>query len=403
MSTETAVIYHRTLTLPTSRNAAALAGTGRPLESPAETTTGAGTAMAGTVSAVASGAGASVPLATVTVVIPCFNYGRFLHGAITSVLSQDEVEVDVVVVDDCSTDDSIQVAERLAAVDKRVRVVRHTTNRGAVQTFNDGLAEAEGEFIVRLDADDLLTPGSLARAVRLARRFPSVGLVYGHPVHFTDGQQLPRARGRATSWTVWPGASWVQERCADGRNVITSAEVLMRRSVVDRVGGQRDLAHTHDMEMWLRLASFSDVGYVHGADQAWHRDHSASLSAREVDIAVDLEERRLAFTTLFSGATGALPWAAEARRTVTDRLDRETLELLAHEVDANGGSSPVFARLLELELTPTRRNLTSRDRILHRATRSRGPTDRVMSLSRRAAARFRRVREFRNWRQNGVY
>lgn len=382
MSTETAVIYHRTLSLPTHRNAAALPGTGRPLAAPAETTEVIG---------------------TVTVVIPCFNYGRFLHGAVTSVLSQDEVEVDVVVVDDCSTDDSVQVAEGLAAADDRVRVVRHARNLGAVQTFNDGLAEARGEFLVRLDADDLLTPGSLARAVRLARRFPSVGLVYGHPVHFMDGQRLPPARDRATSWTVWPGASWVQERCADGRNVITSAEVLMRRSVVDRVGGQRDLAHTHDMEMWLRLASFSDVGYVHGADQAWHRDHPASLSAREVDIAVDLAERRRAFSTLFAGAVGGLPWAAEACRTVRDRLDRETLESLSHEVDANGGSSPVFARLLELELTPTRRNLTSRDRILRRAARSRGPADRAMSLSRRAVARFRREREFRNWHQNGVY
>ncbi|VXB06206.1 glycosyltransferase family A protein [Citricoccus sp. K5] len=382
MSTETAVIYHRTLSLPTHRNAAALPGTGHPLAAPAETTHVIG---------------------TVTVVIPCFNYGRFLHGAVTSVLSQDEVEVDVVIVDDCSTDDSVQISEGLAAADERVRVVRHVRNLGAVQTFNDGLAEARGEFLVRLDADDLLTPGSLARAVRLARRFPSVGLVYGHPVHFMDGQQLPPARDRATSWTVWPGASWVQERCADGRNVITSAEVLMRRSVVDRVGGQRDLAHTHDMEMWLRLASFSDVGYVHGADQAWHRDHQASLSAREVDIAVDLAERRLAFSTLFSGAVGSLPWAAEACRTVRDRLDRETLESLSHEVDANGGSSPVFARLLELELTPTRRNLTSRDRILRRAARSRGPADRALSLSRRAAARFRREREFRTWHQNGVY
>ncbi|REE02405.1 glycosyltransferase family 2 protein [Citricoccus nitrophenolicus] len=401
MSTATAVIYHRTLTLPTHRNAAAPSGTGRPL-APAETTV-IGTAMDRTGTAVGNGADASVPLATVTVVIPCFNYGRFLHGAVTSVLSQDEVEVDVVIVDDCSTDDSVLVAEALAAADDRVRVVRHAKNRGAVQTFNDGLAEARGEFLVRLDADDLLTPGSLARAVRLARRFPSVGLVYGHPVHFMDGQRLPPARDRATSWTVWPGASWVQERCADGRNVITSAEVLMRRSVVERVGGQRDLAHTHDMEMWLRLASFSDVGYVHGADQAWHRDHPASLSAREVDVAVDLAERRLAFSTLFSGAAGSLPWAVEACRTVRDRLDRETLELLSHEVDANGGNSPMFARLLELELTPTRRNLTSRDRILRRAARSRGPADRAMSLSRRATARLRREREFRNWHQNGVY
>ncbi|NUL48805.1 glycosyltransferase family 2 protein [Cellulosimicrobium funkei] len=342
-------------------------------------------------------------LATVSVVITCYNYAHFLAAAVTSALTQTNVDIDVIIVDDCSTDDSVEVAQHLADADYRVRVIRQDVNGGPVKAFNAGLAQAKGEYLVRLDADDLLTPGSVARAIQLAQRFPSVGLVYGHPVHFVDGQDRPAARLTPTAWSVWPGAEWVQDRCADARNVITSAEVVMRRSVVDRVGGQRDLAHTHDMEMWLRLASFSDVGYVHGADQAWHRDHDTSLSAREVDIARDLAERRLAFATLFDGPTGQLEWADTARRTVWDRLDREHLELLQHEVDANGGSSATFARLLELDMTPNRRNLLRRDRILQRAARNRGPADHLMSLSRRASARIRRGRSQRNWHENGEY
>lgn len=243
----------------------------------------------------------TLDLPTVTVVVPCFDYARYLPTAVDSVLTQTGVLVDVVIVDDASTDDSARVARELAEHDARVRVLSHPTNMGPVSTFNDGLAVATGEFLVRLDADDLLTPGSLARSVALCRRFPEVGLVYGHPLHFHDA--VPTARIRATRWTRWSGESWLEDRCRSGVNVITSPEALVRTSVLRRVGGQRELAHTHDMEWWMRIAAVSDVGYIQGADQAWHREHPRSLSLRADDaLGVGLlHERRLAFEALTVG------------------------------------------------------------------------------------------------------
>ena len=111
--------------------------------------------------------------ATVTVVIPCYNYARYLPLAVNSALDQTGVVVDVVIVDDCSQDDSLTVANDLANRDHRVKVLAHTINQGPVATFNDGLEMATGEFLVRLDADDLLTPGALQRAVAVFRRFPA--------------------------------------------------------------------------------------------------------------------------------------------------------------------------------------------------------------------------------------
>ena len=66
----------------------------------------------------------------------------------------------------------------------------------------------------------------------------------------------------------------------------------MRRSIIDRIGGQRPLAHTHDMEMWLRIAAYADVAYVNGAYEAWHREHAASLSKKAEDRLVILTEIR---------------------------------------------------------------------------------------------------------------
>jgi hypothetical protein len=218
-------------------------------------------------------------------------------------MSQTDVDVDVVIVDDKSTDDSLAVARRLAAREPRIRVVVHAVNAGPVATFNDGLALVTGTYLVRLDADDALTPGSLARAVALAEAFPDVGIVYGHPLHFS-GEELPAARTRVRGWRVWSGASWLEDRCRLGVNCITSPEVLMRTSVVREVGGQRDLAHTHDMEMWFRIARAADVGWLDGPDQAWHREHAQSRSARDVDVLMDLSERAEAFTVLFTDGRG---------------------------------------------------------------------------------------------------
>ena len=269
----------------------------------------------------------------VSVVIPCFNYGRYVVGAIRSALTQAGVEVEVIVVDDASTDGSAAAVADAFQSQTRVKLLQHRENRGPVATFNDGLDLATGEFLVRLDADDLLTPGSLARSVAVCRRFPEVGMVYGHPIHFTGAPPAPRhPRPKPV---VWSGKDWLLDRVRTGVNVITSPEVLMRMSVVRQVGGQRPLAHTHDMEMWMRIASVSDVAYIRGVDQAWHREHPASLSnaaADELGLTI-LAERRAAFDMLFDqpvpGQQLDPGLRAQARRT----LAAEALRRAAYEYD----------------------------------------------------------------------
>ena len=287
-------------------------------------------------------------LPTVTVVIPCYNYARFLRAAVGSVLIQDGALVDIVIVDDASTDESLAVARELASGDRRIRVLAHPENLGAVRTFNDGLAQATGEFLIRLDADDMLTPGSVARAVAVAQAFPSVGLVYGHPVHFTS-EFPPEARQTAKSWTVWPGRMWLAHRCQAGTSVITAPEVLMRRSVVDMVGGQQPLAHAHDTEMWMRLAAFADVAHIEGADQAFHRTHPGSLSS-DVDIVMDLRERRAAFSTLFSGPAASLAEAPELLRMAMRSLAAEALTVVCRDFERRRSLDPRVGDLIDFAL-----------------------------------------------------
>ncbi len=130
---------------------------------------------------------------------------------------------------------------------------------------------------------------------------PGVGFVYGGSLAFTDDQGPEPARIRARSWTIWSGRDWIADRCRDGINVVRSPTVVMRREVVDRIGGYRShLPHSGDLEMWLRAAAVSDVGMLGGVDQANHRQHGRSMSRAIYGRALhDLQERRLAFETFF--------------------------------------------------------------------------------------------------------
>ncbi|GGH49055.1 hypothetical protein GCM10010921_26980 [Microbacterium album] len=339
--------------------------------------------------------------ATVSVVVPCFNYARFLEQAVGSALRQRGVDVEVIVVDDASTDASLQVARRLAHADPRVRVLANARNLGPVHTFNRGLRAATGEFLVRLDADDLLTPGALERAAAVFQHLPSVGMVYGRPLHFAHARGPARLRAR--SWTVWDGRAWLEARCAAGDNVITSPEVVVRRSILAAIGGQRDLAHTHDMELWLRIAAHADVAYVAGCDQAWHREHPDSLSTRAQEPRVFLREVRAGFDMLCDALGEGERLRRRARRAVAlaalrhgrrdidrARLTREAEELLAFAVET-------FPWVLA---TPEGRRFEAARRRAH-------GWPRLLAIAAGAAPRLLRRLQVRvrlaRWHRTGVY
>src|SRR6516165_1169262 len=229
-------------------------------------------------------------MSSVSVVIPCYNYGHYLRDAVASVLSgQEGVDVRVLLIDDASTDDSAEVAQKIAADDDRVEVIIHSVNRKNLATYNEGLLEwADGDYSVLLDADDRLTPGALRRAADLMDANPSVGFVYGHPLHFREGVPLPQARTSVQGWTIWPGHWWVERRFRAAVNCITTPEVMVLTSVQKQVGGyDLRLPHAGDLEMWMRLAAHSDVGYVRGVDQALYRMHDSNMT-KDRTLLVDL-------------------------------------------------------------------------------------------------------------------
>jgi hypothetical protein len=277
-------------------------------------------------------------------------------------------------------------------------------NLGMVGTFNHGLESASGDYLIRLDADDLLTPGSAARAAALFEAFPEVGIVYGHPIHFET--PTPSAhRDRASSWDVMAGTDWLELRCRRGVNCITSPEVMMRAEVVHRVGGQRKLGHTPDMEMWMRIARESAVGWIGGADQAWHREHPDSMSATGLDMMTDLRERAEAFEVLLTDDLGAEEENARMLGLARIALADEAITRAASAYARGRGATDetdgylAFASSIDVAL-----NDLPHKRMLDLALRL-GPVRARYSPSLLAqAARYRLSNEWRHreWRSRGL-
>jgi glycosyltransferase involved in cell wall biosynthesis len=246
---------------------------------------------------------------SIDVIVPCYNYGRFLRSCIDSVLSQAGCEVRIVIIDDASTDDSVAIARSLAAEDNRIEVLTHEKNRGHIATYNEGIELLSADYMLLLSSDDMLAPGAFARAIALMEADQTVGFVYGTSLRFAVEADIEAAvSGRMTRPetampTVEQGITFIRRFCEIAINSVETATAVVRTSLQKRVGGYRpELPHSGDMEMWLRLAAHAKVGFVPTV-QAFTRIHAKNMrhgykANRDLE---DFRQRRIVFRTFFAG------------------------------------------------------------------------------------------------------
>jgi glycosyltransferase involved in cell wall biosynthesis len=275
---------------------------------------------------------------SISVVIPCYNYGQYITECVRSVLDQSDVHVQVLVIDDASTDGSADVVASLPSLDKRVQVICRRHNIGHIATYNEGISKSESDYTVMLSADDMLTPGSLSRATALMEQNPTVGMTYGRTVAFRDSN-LPIARSQATAWITWKGTDWISYRCKAVYNPLRSPEAVMRTSIMHEIGYYRpDLPHAADLELWLRFATVADIGYVAGADQAYYRIHHNNMHSSWFDMTSDLAQRQSCFDSIFTNYPGIQLDTDTLRETARRSLAREALgrAIMARTSEAEG-------------------------------------------------------------------
>jgi len=203
-----------------------------------------------------------LPLVSVT--IATYNRADLLPRALESVLSQDFQDLELIVVDDGSTDDTPQVVARFA--DPRVRYIRFAENRGIGAARHAGVEAARGDLVAFNDSDDVWAPGKLTYMVSLFERYPSVDIMFSdfRNINVQGGsagfgfQQTQRGRETLVVSQLEPGFWQVDGRLPEAllvAHIIGTASVMLRRRVFAAVGNFRtDLRGAGDFEFWFRAA-----------------------------------------------------------------------------------------------------------------------------------------------------
>jgi glycosyltransferase involved in cell wall biosynthesis len=207
-------------------------------------------------------------LPLISVVIPSYNHGHFLGEAIASVLAQDYPRIEVVVVNDGSSDDTAAVAARVP----EIRYVEQP-NRGLAAARNAGLAVCAGEMVVFLDADDRLLPGALEAGRRALAAQPGAGFAAGYSRFISrDGTVLPTGQPPRTAGED-PYIHLLR------RNRIRNPAIVMfRRDVVAAAGGFcAGIDACADYDLYLRISRDWPVVF-HDAVVADYRKHGGNMS-----------------------------------------------------------------------------------------------------------------------------
>lgn len=188
----------------------------------------------------------------ISVVVPLYNHERYIAAALDSVLRQSLPAAEIIVVDDGSTDGSAAVAQRYAEQNPQIRLSRHP-NQGAHSAINTGVGMARGEYVAILNSDDVYASDRLRECAKVLVANPDVAAV-ATALEFVDDD----GTAVANPWYEQAKAFYGEIgdlglALADGNFIMTTSNLVLRRSVFAEVGGFHGLRYAHDLDFLLRL------------------------------------------------------------------------------------------------------------------------------------------------------
>lgn len=200
----------------------------------------------------------------VTIITPMHNDGRFVRQAIESVLAQTYQDWEMIIVDDCSTDDSLSIANSYAS--ERIRVIRNAENKGAAYSRNVALREAKGDYIAFLDADDWWAPNKLERQLKFMQ---DLGIQFSCTAYF---------RVQETGEKTLASAPYViskkrMRRCS----YVGCLTAMYDRRAIGLIQVKESITKRNDYAMWLQISERFPC-YFLAEPLAYYRIRANSLS-----------------------------------------------------------------------------------------------------------------------------
>ncbi len=220
------------------------------------------------------------PPPVLSVCVPTYNGEAYVAEALHSILQQTYAAFEVIVVDDGSTDGTLEIVQAVADTDARVRVYRNPHQRGIPGNWNACVGFARGQYVCVFHQDDVMLPDNLARKMAVFETDPTLSLVHSLVEPLVEA-------GAPTGWGDWmekAEADFVADglvyfrKLVLGGNCICAPTVIVRREQLQAVGGfDESLGYACDYETWMKLCVEGRVGFVHQAlvCYRWHADNAS--------------------------------------------------------------------------------------------------------------------------------
>lgn len=235
----------------------------------------------------------------VSVIVPNYNHARFLRKRIDSVLQQTFQDFELILLDDCSTDDSRSILLSYAS-DPRVRIELNDVNSGnTFKQWNKGVRLARGEYVWIGESDDYADEHLLARLLATLDADPAIAFAYCRSWSVTDDDRLEGFAGHHL--TDLDPKRWAADYCADGREecrnyfvratcVPNASAVVFRKAVYESVGGaDEELRLCGDWKLWASMALTGKVAYL-AEPLNYFRCHAASVRNKTARVNLDVME-----------------------------------------------------------------------------------------------------------------
>ena len=213
----------------------------------------------------------------VSFVVPCYKLAHLLGECLGSILSQTFTDFEVLVMDDCSPDNTGEVAASFN--DSRIRYIRNEPNLGHLRNYNKGIELSRGEYVWLISADDkLIQKHALSRYVALMDANPKAGYICSSAVEIRDGRETPVAKYsvQADRDTVFDGHDLLRRLLYS--NSIVAASGMVRKNCYNRLGAfPLDLPYAGDWYLWCLFALYYQVAYC-AEPLVGYRIHEQSMT-----------------------------------------------------------------------------------------------------------------------------
>jgi glycosyltransferase involved in cell wall biosynthesis len=253
----------------------------------------------------------------ISVIIPAYNAQEYVLATLNSLVAQDYPAWEAIVVNDGSTDQTLQILERLE--DERITIVS-TAHRGVSAARNYGLSLAKGSYVYFLDADDLLAVDALSRCRSILEWHPNFVAVYGEAFAFSDESEIAEHNGVAPLFSDRPVGN-VMKAILRANFIACGSVVMARKDIIDKTQGfPRELKLGEDWALWVELAGLGDFYHLANPPLVFYRQHTKSASGR---LVVDEFPMRAAMDHVYS-----LP-------AVTARFSHSELQSYRHSCEVS--------------------------------------------------------------------